>query len=114
MKKEICCHYGVFMKQKSNKLAKLERNRTSILTDDLEHCYLCGRNASEIHEIYSAGSRKQSMLHNFTIPICRECHQHITLNYYDNLQLKQVCQKKFEETHTREEFMQIIRKNYLE
>lgn len=31
------------MKSKSNKLAKLERNRKSIFTDDLEHCYLCGK-----------------------------------------------------------------------
>lgn len=114
MKKEICCHCGVRMKQKSSKLAKLERNRTSILTDDLEHCFICKRQASEIHEIYSAGSRKQSMIYNFTIPICRECHQHITLNYSDNLKLKQICQQKFEESHTRKEFMKIIHRNYLE
>ena len=102
------------MKQKSNKLAKLERNRTSILTDDLEHCFICKRQASEIHEIYSSGSRKQSMIYNFTIPICRQCHQRVTLNHYDNLQLKQICQRKYEENHTRDEFMAIIGKNYLE
>ena len=30
------------IKKKSKKLAKLEKNRFSIITKDLEHCYLCG------------------------------------------------------------------------
>ena len=83
------------MKQKTSKLAKLERNRKSILTDDLEHCFICKRQASEIHEIYSSGSRKASMIYGFTIPICRQCHQAITLNYGLNLRLKRLCQEKF-------------------
>ena len=29
------------------------------------------------------------------------------------MQLKQICQRKFEETHSREEFMAIIGRNYL-
>lgn len=101
------------VKYKTNKLKKLERNRKSILTDDLNKCFICGRLAVDIHEIYSAGSRKQSMKYNFCVPLCRQCHQHITLNYDDNLKLKKLCQSKFEENHTREEFMQIIHKSYL-
>lgn len=31
-----------------------------------------------------------------------------------DLKLKRECQEKFEETHSREEFMKIIGKNYLE
>ena len=30
------------IKKKSNKLAKLEKNRFSIITNDLEKCYFCG------------------------------------------------------------------------
>lgn len=30
-----------------------------------------------------------------------------------NLKLKRECQEKFEETHSREEFMRLIGKNYL-
>jgi len=101
------------MKQKSSKLAKLERNRKSILTEDLKHCFICKQSPVDIHEIYSAGSRKQSMKYNFCVPLCRHCHQNITLNYNDNLKLKKLCQSKFEENHTREEFMQIIHKSYL-
>lgn len=101
------------MRNKSSKLAKLERNRKSILTDDLEHCFVCKRQATDLHEVYSGGSRKASMENDFVCPICRQCHQHITLDYKDNLKLKQLCQKKYEENHTREEFLSIIHKNYL-
>ena len=114
MKKEICCHCGVRMKQKSSKLARLERNRLSILTDDLKHCYLCGCPLVDMHEIYGAGNRKASMRNGFCVPLCRHHHMQVTCNNTMNRELKQVCQKKFEETHTREEFMQIIGKNYLE
>lgn len=46
------------IKNKSNKLSKLEKKRFSILTDDLEHCYICKeRDGKEIprddlHEVY--------------------------------------------------------------
>lgn len=102
------------MKNKSSKLAKLERERYSILTDNLERCFICGRTATDIHEIYSGGNRKASMRNGFCCPLCRYCHQIVTLNYGLNLRLKMECQEKFEETATREDFMQIIHKNYLE
>lgn len=101
------------MRTKTSKLAKLERNRKSILTDDLEHCFICKRQAIDLHEIYSGGSRKASMEHDFICPLCRACHQNITLNYGLNLRLKKLCQQKFEETHERNEFLSIIHKSYL-
>ena len=39
------------MKKKTNKLAKLERSRFSIFTDDLETCMFCGRYASDLNDI---------------------------------------------------------------
>lgn len=102
------------MKQKTSKLAKLERNRKSILTEDLETCYICGRPATDIHEIYSGANRKVSILNDFCCPLCRNCHNTITINYGLNLRLKMICQEKFEEKHTREEFLKIIGKNFLD
>lgn len=101
------------MKQKTNKLRNLERNRKSILTNNFEKCFICGGTASELHEIFSGGSRKASMMHDFVIPICRKCHNVITINYQLNLRLKKLCQKKFEENGTREQFLSIIHKSYL-
>lgn len=101
------------MRNKTSKLAKLERNRKSILTDDLEHCFVCKRQATDLHEVFSGGSRKASMQHDFVVPLCRTCHQAITFNYGLNLRLKRLCQEKFEETHERSEFLSIIHKSYL-
>lgn len=39
------------IKKKSKKLAKLEKNRFSIITKDLEHCYLCGSKKQDFHEL---------------------------------------------------------------
>lgn len=102
------------MRQKTSKLRNLERNRKSILTDNLEKCFICGRTATDMHEIFSGANRKASIIHSFCVPLCRTCHQAITLNYGLNLRLKRLCQEKFEETHEHSEFMAIIGKNYLE
>ena len=39
----------VKMRNKSNKLAKLERKRKSVFTEDLEHCYICGKKKNDLH-----------------------------------------------------------------
>lgn len=102
------------IKKKTTALNNLEKKRYSILTNDFEHCYICGRVKKQIHEIYKGRNRQKSMKNGFCIPICEECHSKTEtdvsfLNIY-----RQECQKKYEETHTREEFMQIIGKNYLD
>ena len=45
------------LKKKSSKLAKLEKNRFSIITKDLEHCYLCGNKKQELHELIEVKNR---------------------------------------------------------
>ena len=102
------------MRFKTYKLSKLERNRYSILTDDMAHCYLCGVPIVEVHEICGGNNRRISMENGFCVPLCRHHHMQVTVNNTMNRELKQICQKKFEETHTREDWMQLIRKNYLE
>ena len=102
------------VKYKTNKLKKLERERYSILTTRLKHCFICNKTPADIHEIYSGGNRKMSMKNGFCIPLCREHHQFATLDSLFNLRLKQLCQSEYEKTHTREEFIKLVGKNYLE
>lgn len=101
------------MKVKSNKLRKLEKNRYSILTDNLESCYICKRPSTDIHEIYGGSNRQNSMKNGFCIPLCRMCHQILTDEPKTALKYKILCQEHFETNHTRKEFMDIIGKNYL-
>ena len=101
------------MKTKSNKLAKLERKRTSILTEQEDVCFLCGRLRDDIHEIFGGANRTASMKHGFCVPLCRSCHERVTNNEEASKVLKRLCQAKFEKTHTRQEFYDIVGRNYL-
>ena len=99
------------MKKKSSKLAKLEHNRYSIFTDKMGVCYYCHTVIGEmdIHEVYGGSNRQRSMKYGLVVPLCRKCHSS-ELVIQD---LKKWCQRKYEETHTRDEFIKIIGKSYL-
>lgn len=58
------------IKKKSKKLTKLEKNRFSILTDNLEKCYFCKNKKMELHEVFRGRNRQKSMKWGLVIPIC--------------------------------------------
>lgn len=101
------------MRNKTYKLQKLEKNRYSILTNDMEHCYICGNPFVDIHEIYGAGNRRVSMKNGFCVPLCRQHHEYVTINNDASVYLKQKCQHIYEQSHSREEFVTLLRRNYL-
>ena len=101
------------IKKKSSKLAKLEKNRFSIITKDLEHCYLCGNKKQELHELIEGKNRQASMKYGLVIPICRKCHNLVTNNRTLQEKLHKVAQKEFKKNYKTENFVQIFRKNYL-
>lgn len=101
------------MKQKSSKLSTLERNRKSILTDDLEHCIICGKKRDHLHEIYEGKNRQNSMKYNCVLPLCYKHHILIHQDRKLSLIWKVKCQKEFEKTKSREAFISIFRRSYL-
>ena len=62
------------IKQRSNKLANLERNRTSLFTDDLDHCIICGKSPVNVHEIFGGRNRLNSIKYKLVIPLCTKEH----------------------------------------
>lgn len=63
-----------------------------------KYCWFCGTgNNLHLHHIFGGANRK-------CVHQCREM----------DLLLKQECQREFEKTHSRDEFMEIIHKNYLD
>jgi hypothetical protein len=102
------------MRNKTYKLQKLEKNRYSILTNDMEHCFICKSPFVDIHEIYGGSNRKVSMANGFCLPLCREHHKTATLDSSANTFLKVKCQKEYEKTHSREEWLKLIGRNYLD
>ena len=85
------------IKNKTNKQVKLENSRYSIITDDL-------------HEIYGGSNRKRSIKNGLVVPLCRKCHENDEILKF----LQRFMQLEYEETHTREEFIKLIGKSYLD
>lgn len=98
------------IKQKSNKLAKLERQRDKDLIKS-GICENCGKYSQRLdpHEVYGGSNRKRSIKHKFIKLLCRECHSN------ENIinQLRIDTQKEYEKSHTKEEFIKLIGKSYI-
>ena len=99
------------IKKKSNKLAKLERNRFSILTDDLDHCYICKKfkfkevKRDDLHEIFGGRNRQICMRYGFVAPLCRQCHENKNIQKY----LKQLCMVRAKDKYSEEELKEILK-----
>lgn len=93
--------------------------RFSILTDDMNHCYLCGKYVSpelgnrNIHEVYYGWKRGRSIDTGCCVPLCIECHTKVHNDHDTDWQLKQECQKEFERRYGFIRFMEIFKRNYL-
>ena len=90
----------------------------SILQTEKE-CWFCGATYGlEEHHIFAGvANRKISEKYGLKVWLCHRHHTGADGAQYDralNLRLKQDAQKAFERTHTHEEWMNLIRKNYLE
>lgn len=98
------------MRKKSSKLAKLEKNRYSIFTEDFEHCYYCRKRVkTDIHEVYGGSNRQRSIKNGLCVPLCRVCHSSEIIIQ----DLKKWCQREYEKTHSRDEFIKLIGKSYM-
>ena len=101
------------IKKKTSKLAKLERNRFSIITDDMEHCILCGNKKDHIHEVFPGAFRQRSIKEHMVLPLCSSHHRQIHNDTELSLYWKRSCQKLFEKSRTRDEFIKIFGRSYL-
>lgn len=99
--------------KKSDKMIKMEKDRKSILTDNFNKCYYCGKEATTIHEIFKGSNRIASMKNGFCIPLCMDCHIRTENDRDFYRQFQMLCKKKYLESHTIEEFRQILGKNYI-
>ena len=112
------------IRQRTSKQAKLERDRFSILTDDLTTCIECGKKYCNInlHEIfYGTGKRKLSIKYGLVIPLCSDtCHNQVNSQgiHFDAVMLSKwhkIGQKKAMEYYNWdiEKFIEVFGKNYL-
>jgi len=100
------------MRYKTYKLQKLEKSRKeSLFTNDMDHCYFCGKPKDDIHEVYQGRNRHNSIKYKLIIPVCRKHHDEL----HDNQQLQNILKKQgqilFEQNYDIE-FVSIFYKNY--
>ena len=106
--------------QRTKKLAKAEKNRFSILTNDLTYCYICKKNdllvkRDALHEVFFGSNRLISIKYGLVIPLCVEHHREMHKNHDWQEYWHIVGQKAFMNYYNKsvDEFIEVFGKNYL-
>lgn len=99
--------------KKNKNIAKLERDRFSILTNDLTKCIICGNKKEHLHEVFPGRNRSNSMKYGCVVPLCEEHHREIHLNSVLSNHYKILAQQRFIEIYPYLSFIEIFKKNYL-
>ena len=90
----------------------------SVLVEDMEHCFICGKMPVELHHcLHGTANRKKADKYKYIVPLCREhhtgnygAHQDKTLDLF----FKQMAQKHFEKhIGTRDDFRAVFGKSWL-
>lgn len=95
--------------------------KKSILQESKE-CWFCySQNGLHLHEIYfGTANRTISIKYGFQVYLCSKHHnlggigKCVHQCREMDLELKRACQKVYEKDHTREEFISLIGKSYLD
>ena len=104
------------IRKKSSKstkyIRKLEKNRFSLFTDDLEHCYFCGKPKDNLHEVIFGKNRINSMKYGIVLPLCVEHHKLMHSSTPLIEEYKKRGQALFEKTYPDLDFVSIFGKSY--
>jgi len=94
------------IKKKSSKLARLEKNRFSIITNNLDKCYFCNNKKMELHEALRGRNRQKSMKWGLVVPICSKCHSKITVDKEFSKVLEQIAMQIFIKKYSKEKYIE--------
>ena len=93
--------------------------RANSLISKSKCCYVCGTTQNiHLHHIYMGANRNNSDKIGAWVYLCAYHHNGssagVHYNHKLDMELKIKAQEEYEKTHTREEFMKIIKRNYLD
>ncbi len=100
------------IKKRTYNLAKKEKNRFSILYNQLNKCCICGNPVVELNEVFEGAYRQLSIDYGCIVPFCNQHHNQFHNDRSMNLYYKSLFQEKFEKTHSHEKFLKIFKKDY--
>lgn len=102
------------IKKRTYKQNKKEKTRYSIIYTDLNKCAECGSIYNiEKNEVYEGAYRGRSIKYGMIVPLCHDCHERFHSNYKFNLKYKVLFQQEFLKTHTKDEFIDIFKQDYI-
>lgn len=103
------------LNNKSRKLAKLERKRTSLFTDDNTKCMFCGSTYNlTFHEIFPGRNRQNSMKYKLCLRMCLKCHDEHQEDVEFNIFWRKKGQAAFNATYPDLKFEDVFGINYLD
>ena len=89
----------------------------SILQEDPEYWFICGRYGTEIHHVfYGTANRKLSDKYGMVIGLCYNHHRGnkgVHHNRELDLRLKRMAQERFIQVYPEQDFLAIFGRNYL-
>lgn len=104
------------IKKRTYKLAKAEKNRSSIIYQDLNKCCveecLTPYYNVERNEVFEGAYRQSSIKYNMVCSFCESHHRQFHSNREFALYYKVMFEEKFLKTHTLEEWLDIFKIDY--
>ena len=89
----------------------------SVIQEDTDYCYICGRYGTEIHHVFfGTANRKLSDKYGMTVGLCYNHHRGnngVHQNREFDLMLKRKAQELFIKEYPDTDFMAIFGRNYL-
>lgn len=102
------------LKSRTNRQAKREKERFSIIYRDLTKCCNCGSKIGiEKNEVFEGSYRQTSIRYGMVCPFCETCHSQFHNDIMFNLFYKVMFEKEFLKTHSKEEFIKIFGQDYI-
>lgn len=110
---------------KPKRKKKKQKHKKSILKSQKGVCFLCAllyddyskTYTEEHHVMFGSGQRKQSEAEGIKVDLCRYHHREGSEAVHNNQEMRELlckmAQQEYEKTHTREEWQQLFKKNYL-
>ncbi len=84
----------------------------------MRECYICGTTLDiECHHVFGGAYRKKSEKYGYLRDLCARHHRtskhSVHMDMHLNYKLRQECQREFEQTRSREEFIKEFGRSYI-
>lgn len=110
---------------KKGRKKKRRKHGKSIIQreEDWQRCYLCMLREDDYsekpylethHVVFGQGRRNKSEADGLTVRLCRRHHEEVHRSGSSRQRLSAIAQEAYERKHTREEWMERYKRNYLE